>query len=84
MFYAYIIQSVDYPKELYRGHTADLKKRLTDHNAGRCPHTSKWKPWRIKFYAGFETLELAQHFELYLKSGSGHAFANRHLGIRVE
>ena len=33
---------------------------------------------KLKFYAAFETLDLAQEFERYLKSGSGHAFANKH------
>ena len=81
MFYAYILQSIAQPSELYRGHTADLKQRLSEHNAGKCPHTSKYLPWKLKFYAAFETLEQAQHFEQYLKTGSGHAFAKRHLGL---
>jgi len=81
MFYTYVLQSVDFPKETYRGHTSDLKVRLVEHNAGQCPHTSKYKPWRIKFYAAFETLKLAQEFERYLKSGSGHAFAKRHFDL---
>jgi predicted GIY-YIG superfamily endonuclease len=81
MFYAYIVQSIHHPAEFYRGHTADLKQRLGEHNAGRCPHTSKCAPWKLKFYAAFETLDLAQAFEKYLKSGSGHVFAKRHLGM---
>ncbi|HEY2082577.1 MAG TPA: GIY-YIG nuclease family protein [Verrucomicrobiae bacterium] len=81
MFYTYVIQSVDSPKQTYRGSTSNLKERLVVHNIGKCPHTSKYKPWRIKFYAAFETLELAQNFERYLKSGSGHAFAKRHLFV---
>jgi predicted GIY-YIG superfamily endonuclease len=81
MFYAYILESITKPGELYRGHTDDLKRRLAEHNAGKCSHTSRFKPWKIKFYAAFETLELAQEFESYLKSGSGHAFAKRHFVI---
>ena len=59
MFYAYILQSISHPAELYRGHTTDLKNRLVEHNAGKCLHTSKYAPWRIKFYAACETLDLA-------------------------
>jgi putative endonuclease len=81
MFYAYILESVASPGEFYRGHTDNLKQRLAEHNAGKCPHTSKKKPWKVKFYAAFETLTLAQEFERYLKSGSGHEFAKRHLGL---
>ena len=81
VFYAYILESCSAPGEFYRGHTSDLKQRLADHNAGRCPHTSKIGPWKIKFYAAFETLDLAQRFEYYLKSGSGHSFAKRHFNL---
>ena len=78
MFYAYILESIEKPGEYYRGHTDDLKRRVAEHNAGKCPHTSKFKPWKVKFYAAFESLEQAQEFERYLKSGSGHAVAKRH------
>ncbi|HTV61974.1 MAG TPA: GIY-YIG nuclease family protein [Verrucomicrobiae bacterium] len=78
MFYAYILESIASPGEFYRGHTEDLKLRLAEHNAGKSPHNSKFKPWKVKFYAAFETLALARKFETYLKSGSGHEFANRH------
>ena len=79
MYYAYILESETTPGEFYRGHTDGLKRRVTEHNAGKCTHTSKLRPWKVKFYAAFETLALAQEFERYLKSGSGHAFAKRHL-----
>jgi putative endonuclease len=78
MFYTYIIQSLSHPDQRYVGHTADLRQGLVDHNAGKCPHTSKFMPWKIKVYVAFETIEQAQHFEQYLKSGSGHVFAKRH------
>jgi len=81
MFYAYILQSISHPAELYRGHTTDLKNRLAEHNAGKCLRTSKFTPWKIRFYAAFETLDRAQHFERYLKSGSGHTFSKRHFGL---
>jgi len=81
MFYAYILESVANAGQFYRGHTDDLKRRLAEHNAGKCHHTSKCRPWRVKFYSAFETLELAREFEKYLKSGSGHEFAKRHLGL---
>ncbi len=81
MFYAYILQSIQNPSQYYRGHTADLKLRVAEHNAGKSSHTAKYAPWKLVFYAAFESLELAQDFERYLKSGSGHAFSKQHLGI---
>ena len=81
MFYTYILQSITNPGMLYRGHTSTLKKRLAEHNAGKCASTSKHVPWKVKFYAAFETLDLARQFERYLKTGSGHSFSKRHLGL---
>jgi len=78
MHYTYIIESLARPEERYIGHTSDIRARLQAHNAGKCEHTAKLKPWKLKIYIAFETLEQAQRFEAYLKSGSGHAFANRH------
>ena len=81
MFYAYVLQSMTNPAEYYRGSTHDLRRRLAEHNVGKCSHTSKFRPWRQIFYAAFESAELARDFESYLKIGSGHAFTKRHLGI---
>ena len=81
MHYAYILESISNPGELYRGYTSDLKQRLDDHNNGKCPHTSKFRPWKLRVYVAFEKSECAQRFEKYLKSGSGHAFAKKHLGL---
>ncbi len=83
MFYAYVLESLAKPGEFYRGHSDDLKRRLAEHNTGKVSSTAKSKPWKLKFYAAFESLELAQGFERYLKSGSGHAFATKHLGIEA-
>ncbi len=38
--YVYVLQSLSHPQQIYTGVTADLKKRLAKHNAGRVPHTS--------------------------------------------
>ena len=78
MFYTYILRSISHPEQRYIGSTADLKARLAKHNAGEVPHTSKFKPWKVEAYFAFETKEKAAAFEAYLKTGSGHAFANRH------
>ncbi|NOY74850.1 MAG: GIY-YIG nuclease family protein, partial [Kiritimatiellaeota bacterium] len=54
MFYVYILESISHPGELYRGFTSNLKQRLANHNAGKCRHTAKFVPWRLKFYAAFD------------------------------
>lgn len=59
--------------------TADLKQRLQQHNAGQSAHTSKFKPWRLETYIAFSERQKAEALERYLKSGSGHAFADKRL-----
>jgi len=43
-----------------------------------CASTATLRPWKIVLYVAFDSRIQAQRFERYLKSGSGHAFANRH------
>ena len=77
--YVYLLRSAFHPDQRYVGLTSDLKKRLAEHNAGKSPHTSKYRPWRVVVAVWFAAEARARAFETYLKSGSGHAFAKRHL-----
>jgi putative endonuclease len=77
--YVYILRSADTPDQLYIGCTGDLRARLVAHNSGKSPHTRKFLPWKIAFYAAFPSKERAVEFERYLKSGSGTVFRTRHL-----
>lgn len=79
MIYVYLIRSYGAPDQRYVGLTSDLKKRLADHNAGKSRHTSKFAPWRLVTYIAFSDHIKATAFERYLKSGSGHAIARKHL-----
>jgi predicted GIY-YIG superfamily endonuclease len=79
MKYVYLLQSIDYPDETYVGLTDELKSRFAAHNAGRSPHTAKFKPWRLVTYVAFSDHQKAADFERYLKSASGRAFANKRL-----
>jgi len=56
-----------------------LKRRLAEHNARKSSHTAKYAPWRLVTYLGFSDERKAEAFERYIKSGSGHAFANKRL-----
>ena len=78
MYYTHILESLSQPDQRYIGYTSDLKARLAKHNAGKCPHTAKYLPWRVLVYVAFVEREKAHRFEKYLKSGSGHSFAKRH------
>lgn len=76
-FYTYILQSEIDGNRYYTGYTEDLKKRLQKHNEGGCPHTSKYKPWKIKTAIAFTEKDKAIAFEKYLKTASGRAFAKK-------
>jgi putative endonuclease len=79
MRYVYLLRSVAFPRHTYIGIIENLKQRIADHNSGKSKHTSKFKPWTLVVAIRFENDDKAMSFEKYLKSGSGHAFANRHL-----
>jgi len=79
MKYVYLLQSIPYPRQRYVVLTSDVEARLKEHNEGRSPHTSKFKPWELITYLAFSDEMKASEFERYLKSGSGRAFANKRL-----
>ena len=78
MKYVYLLRSIDKPSQRYVGATSDFQSRLTEHNQGKSKHTRKYRPWQPVVVLAFQDDEQADAFELYLKHGSGHAFANRH------
>jgi putative endonuclease len=79
MHYAYLLEDESLPARRYIGLTADLQRRLREHNAGKSPHTAKYLPWHVVTYVAFSDKFKAEAFERYLKSGSGHAFASKRL-----
>ena len=79
MKYVYILQNDQDREDFYTGITDDLDARLSKHNSGGSVHTAKYRPWHIKSYVAFTDEMRAFAFEKYLKSGSGRAFAKKHL-----
>jgi predicted GIY-YIG superfamily endonuclease len=77
--FVYILRSEHHPQKRYVGVSADVATRMSAHNAGQNRATALWKPWCIDVTIEFRTERMALRFEKYLKSGAGHAFANRHL-----
>jgi putative endonuclease len=76
--FVYVLKNADMERHFYVGLTSDVKARLADHNAGRCPHTISRRPWYLHVVISFADEPAAVRFERYLKSGSGRAFAKRH------
>lgn len=82
MYFTYILQSINSPEQYYYGSTSDIERRLVQHNRGESYHTSKYKPWKLLWYAAFEKKKLAKDFEKYLKNSSGRAFVRKRLILR--
>jgi predicted GIY-YIG superfamily endonuclease len=77
-YYVYILKSEKFTETYYTGFTTKLEERLSKHNNGEVPHTSKYKPWKFKNIITFTDKDKALAFEKYLKSHSGRAFAKKH------
>jgi putative endonuclease len=66
MFFVYIL----YSKKLdryYVGYTADLGKRLSEHNTGTSTYTSRASDWELKYQEEFPSREEAHKRELAIK-----------------
>jgi putative endonuclease len=75
----YLLQSVRNPDKHYIGVTGDLQRRLSEHNRGESQYMRQHRPWNAVVAIHFADAAKAKSFERYLKGGSGHAFAKRHL-----
>ena len=81
MHYVYVLESINEPQQIYVGRSDNLRVRLSDHNAGKSPHTAKHRPWNLVCYHAFASERHAIEFERYLKTGSGREFRRRHFGV---
>jgi predicted GIY-YIG superfamily endonuclease len=79
MHHVCLIESKQTPAHRYVGLTADLTRRLEDHDSGKYTHTAKFRPWCLVTHVAFSDRMKAESFERHLKSGSAHAFAKRRL-----
>lgn len=78
MYYTYILLSSKFHK-FYFGSTNNLRIRYKLHNSGKVRSTKPYLPWKIVWYGSFQTEKESRNFELYLKTGSGKAFAYKRL-----
>ena len=75
--YVYLLECGD--GSIYVGCTADIVERFSRHCKGNVLSTCSRLPVKLIMYHVFNDKYLAFRFEKYLKSGSGRAFAKRHL-----
>jgi predicted GIY-YIG superfamily endonuclease len=78
-YYVYILKSLKTGKR-YVGYTENLARRIKEHNTRKTVHTDKTDaPFQLIWHCVFQDKYKALEFEKYLKSGSGRAFASKHL-----
>ena len=80
----YILQSEFDRTRFYAGITNDLTGRVEWHNRALHGYTVDHRPWSLVVSLEFSTEKAAVRFEKYLKSGSGRAFAKRHLAPVID
>ena len=78
MYYVYVLQNKT--RELYIGATNDLRRRLSEHNAGRS-HSTKGKKWSVVYYEAYKSEKDARRREGKLKL---HGRAKRWLKERIQ
>ncbi|MEQ8423967.1 MAG: GIY-YIG nuclease family protein [Cyclobacteriaceae bacterium] len=77
MWFVYILRCSD--NSSYTGCTNNIDNRMERHNKGQVHYTKSRLPAELVAYLAFPDKYKAYEFEKYLKSGSGRAFAKRHL-----
>jgi len=75
--YTYVLRCADH--ELYIGSTDDLKRRVSQHQAGQVPSTSRRLPVELIYYEACRSLRMSREREQQLKSGYGRQYLNRRL-----
>ncbi len=81
MHFVYLIRSTSRSNKTYVGMTEDVENRLKAHNEGQCPSTTRFRPWELVTYIAVRSENQARKLEGYRKTGSGHAFAHKHLWL---
>ena len=77
MYYTYLLKLSN--GDYYAGSSENMKNRFQDHQEGKNISTKPFRPVKLIFYCAFPSKSQAVEFEMYLKSGSGKAFRNKHL-----
>ena len=73
MYYVYVLQSTE-TQEFYTGYSANLKKRVEQHNTGKSFYTSMHGPYKLIYYEASMNRHDAIAREKYLKSGMGKRY----------
>lgn len=77
MYYTYVLQNQ--AGRFYTGYTQNLRKRLSQHNAGKTGYAGKRGPYLLVYYEACLNKYDAESREQYLKSGMGKRYIKSRL-----
>ena len=80
MFYVYILYSESYDS-FYIGYSADVAKRLIEHNSGLTRSTKSKVPWKIVYTEKFINKTAALKRERFLKHQKNKSFYKKLAGL---
>lgn len=80
MYYTYDFYS-DSHKNYYVGISADVGKRLLEHNKGNTRSTKPYIPWRLVHVEVYENRILARKREKYLKTAAGRKWRKENIDL---
>ena len=78
MHYVYVLKS-ERDGKMYVGYTADLRERLTLHNAGKVKSTQARRPFKLIYYEACVAQKDALRREKYLKTAYGKRYIKNRL-----
>jgi len=82
VFTVYVIRSTT-TNQLYKGHTDDLQRRLSEHSNELAHYTRGRGPWELVHSEEFPTRSLAMAREKFLKTGQGRQWLKEKLHGRA-
>lgn len=82
MHYVYLMEERA-TKKWYIGYSADLRQRVSDHQAGRGAQQTRRGSYRLIYYEAYLVREDALGRERFLKSGAGWKFLKKQLAAHV-
>jgi len=77
MHYIYILLLSN--KNLYKGLTDDLKRRISEHKAGKVKSTKNYQPVKLIHYEAYLIKEDAERREKFLKTTEGRRLLRQQL-----
>ncbi len=75
-YFVYILKSKVFDR-LYIGFTANLSKRLEEHNRGKVKSTKFYCPYQLMYFEKYMNKTKARKRELFLKTGVGRKIVKK-------